>query len=40
MISERGVVYKTKRTAPSTELCDTPYMSCDGDEDELFTEFD
>ena len=25
---------------PSTELWGTPYMSCDGNEDELFTEFD
>ena len=33
MISERGVVYRTKRMG-------TPYMSCDGDEDELLTEVD
>ena len=36
MISERGVVYRTK----STEPWGTPYMSCDGDEDELLTEVD
>ena len=35
MISKRGVVYRMKRTGPSTE-----YMSCDGDKDELFTEVD
>ena len=35
MISERGVVYRTKRTDPSNEPWGTPYMSCDGDEDEL-----
>ena len=40
MISERGVVYKTKRMGPSTEHWGTPYMSCDGDEDELLTEVD
>ena len=40
MIWERGVVYRTKRTDPSTEPWGTPYMSCDGDEDELFTEVD
>ena len=38
MISERGVVYRTKRMGPSTEPWGTPYMSCDGDEDELLTE--
>ena len=40
MISEGGVVYRTKRTGPSTEPWGTPYMSCDGDEDELLTEVD
>ena len=40
MISERGVVYWTKRMGPSTEPWGTPYMSCDGDEDELLTEVD
>ena len=40
MISERGVVYRTKRMGPSTEPWGTPYMSCDGDEDELLTEMD
>ena len=40
MISERGVVYRTKRMGPSTEPWGTPYMSCDGDEDELLTEVD
>ena len=39
MISERGVVYRTKRMGPSTEPWGTP-MSCDGDEDELLTEVD
>ena len=39
-ISERGVMYRTKRTGPSTEPWGTPYMSCNGDEDELFTEVD
>ena len=34
MISERGVVYRTTRMGPSTEPWG--YMSCDGDEDELF----
>ena len=38
MISERGVVYRTKRMGPSTEPWGTPYMSCDGDEDELLIE--
>ena len=38
MISERGVVYRTKKMGPSTEPWGTPYMSCDGDEDELLTE--
>ena len=32
IISERGVVYRTKRMGPSTEPWGTPYMSCDGDE--------
>ena len=40
MISERGVVYRTKRMGPSTEPWGTPYMSCGGDEDELLTEVD
>ena len=61
MISERGVVYRTKRMGPSTELMvysvvsydirekrmgpsteprGTPYISCDGDKDELLTEVD
>ena len=40
MISERGVVHRTKRMGPSTEPWGTPYMSCDGDEDELLTEVD
>ena len=29
-----------KMTDPSTEHRGTPYMSCDGDEDELWTEVD
>ena len=33
MISERGVVYRTKRMGPSTEPWGTLYMSCDGNED-------
>ena len=37
---ERGVVYRTKRTGPSTEPWGAPYMSCDGEEDELLTEVD
>ena len=40
LISERGVVYRTKRMGPSTEPWGTPYMSCDGDKDELLTEVD
>ena len=40
MVSERGVVYRTERMCPSTEPSGTPYMSCDGDEDELLTEVD
>ena len=40
MISERGVVYRTKRMGPSTESRGTSYMRCDGDEDELLTEVD
>ena len=40
MISERSVVHRTKRMGPSTEPWGTPYMSCDGDEDELLTEVD
>ena len=40
MISERGVVYRTKRMGPSTEPWGTLYMSCDGEEDELLTEVD
>ena len=40
IISERGVVYRTKRMGPSTEPWGTPYMSCDGDKDELLTEVD
>ena len=40
MIPERGVVYRTKRMGPSTEPWGTPYMSCDGEEDELLTEVD
>ena len=40
MISERGVVYRTKRTGPSTERRGTPYMSCDSDEDRLLTKVD
>ena len=40
MISERGVVYRTKRMGPSNKPWGTPYMSCDGDEDELLTEVD
>ena len=39
-ISERGVVYRTKRMGPSTKPWGTPYMSCDGDEDELLNEVD
>ena len=38
MMSERSVVYRTMRTGPSTEPWDTPYLSCDSGEDELFTE--
>ena len=38
--SERGVVYRTKIMGPSTEPRGTPYMSRDGDEDELLTEVD
>ena len=34
MISERGVVYRTKRMGPTTEPLVTQYMSCDGDEDD------
>ena len=37
---DRGVVYRMKRTGPSTEPWGTLYMSCDGDKDELFTEVD
>ena len=37
-ISERGVVYRTKRMGPSSEPWGTLYMSCDGDE--LLTEVD
>ena len=40
MISERGIVYRTKRMGPSTEPRGTLYMSCDGDEDKLLTEVD
>ena len=40
MISERGVVYRMKRMGPSAEPWGTPYMSCDGDKDELVTEVD
>ena len=40
MISERGVVYRTKRMGPSTESWGTLYMSCDGDEYELLTDVD
>ena len=40
MISERGVVYRTKRTDPSTEPRGTPYLSCDDDEGELLIEVD
>ena len=39
-ISERGVAHRTKRMDPNTEAWGTPYMSCDGDEDELLTEVD
>ena len=38
MISERGVVYRTKRMGHSTEPWGTPYT--DGDEDDLLTEVD
>ena len=38
MIPERGVVYRTKRMGPSTQPWGTPYMSCEGKEDELLTE--
>ena len=37
MISERGVVYRTKGMGHSTEPWGTPYMSCDGGKDELLT---
>ena len=40
MISERGVLFRMKRSGPSTEPRGTLYMSCDGDEDELLTEVD
>ena len=41
MISERGVVYRTKRMGPSTEPSGTPSMSCDArDENEFLTEVD
>ena len=40
MILERGVVYRTKRTGPSTEPGPEAHRTCDGDEDELFTEVD
>ena len=40
VISERTVVYRTKRTGPSTEPWGIPYMSLDGDEDELLTKVD
>ena len=40
VMSERGVVYRTKRMGPSTEPWGTPYMSCDGDEDKLLTGVD
>ena len=39
-IREKSVAYRTKRTGPSTEPWGAPYMSCDGDEDELLTEVD
>ena len=39
MISERGVVYRMKRMGPSTAPWGTPYMSCDGDEDELWSDW-
>ena len=38
MMSERGVVYRTKRMGPSTEPWGTSYLSCDSGENELFTE--
>ena len=38
IISERGVVYRTKRTGPSTEPRGTPHLSCDSGKDKLFTE--
>ena len=40
MISERDGVYRTKIMGPSTGPWGTPYMSCDGDEDELLNEVD
>ena len=40
MVSERGVVYRMNRTGPSTETWGIPYMSCNGDEDELLTKMD
>ena len=40
MILERSVVYRTKRTGPSIEPWGTPYISCDGEEDELLNEVD
>ena len=40
MISERGVVFRTKRMGPGTEPSGTPSMSCDGDENEVLTEVD
>ena len=40
MISERAVVYETKRMGPSIEPWGTSYTSCNGDEDELLTEVD
>ena len=33
-------MYRTKRTGPGTEPWGTPYLSRDGEEDELSTEVD
>ena len=38
VIPERGVVYRTKSSGPSTEPWGRPYMSCDSDKDETLTE--
>ena len=37
MMSESGVVYKTKSTGPNTEPCGTPNMTEEEEEAELLT---